>query len=234
MRSIFWALISWSWSRDTGFHKSSRLNGRPTTVHTMRVTSCQNANVFILQFVLQKFLQLITIKITALSLERHARSPKPSWWIFPVFYGSRATSRWWRETLCQLMRRHMGGYMRHTDTHALVQNKWTHARSGAGSAIQKHMVLWDRVETDWAILSDSTEGLNIVRSAAKLTSPHTHTHAVSPHPPLCCRFQWELHSCVFLQERRGNQIPVRLCSLYTHSIGSFLSVFTCLIMKITP
>lgn len=109
--SIFWALISWSWSRDMGFHKSSRLNGRPTTVHTMRVTSCQNANVFILQFVLQRFLQLITIKIIALSLERRARSPKPSWWIFPVFYGSRATSRWWRETLCQLMRRHMAVWM---------------------------------------------------------------------------------------------------------------------------
>ncbi|MEQ2303022.1 hypothetical protein AMECASPLE_012512 [Ameca splendens] len=38
------------------------------------------------------------------------------------------------------------------------------------------MVLCDRVETDRAVLLGSIEGLSIVRSAAKQTSPHTHPH----------------------------------------------------------
>lgn len=66
--------------------------------------------------------------------------------------------------------------LEHMDTHTDAHR---HTRDWALGS--RSIWFFEIVETDWAILLDSTEGLDIVRSAAKQTSPHKHTHTVSPH-----------------------------------------------------
>lgn len=55
----------------------------------------------------------------------------------------------------------------------------THRHTHDWALGSRSIWFFEIVETDWAILLDSTEGLNIVRSAAKQTSPHTHTHTLA-------------------------------------------------------
>lgn len=64
--------------------------------------------------------------------------------------------------------------LEHMDTHTDAHR---HTRDWALGS--RSIWFFEIVETDWAILLDSTEGLDIVRSAAKQTSPHTHIYSLA-------------------------------------------------------
>lgn len=111
----------------------------------------------------------------------------------------------------------------------LWNNKWsrahvrTHTPTGSGSGLlrHKHMVLWDRVETAWAILQNDTEGLNFVRSVAKQTCAHTHTHTRLTNCYLF-QYEWKFGVCARVCEMR---IPVNLISggLFSNALCSICS-----------
>lgn len=129
-------------------------------------------------------------------------------------YGFQVTSCWWKETLCQLMLRHLDLL----DAGCLDARTYVHTHRHTHDWALGSRSIWffEIVETDWAILLDSTEGLNIVRSAAKQTSPHTHTHTRTHSRLTSSFFCWfqcdtngatdDLNSCFW---SRGERRPHR-------------------------